>query len=102
MRHRILPVLAATFLVAAMSTAGAQAPKTPDPFRARIDAIAKEIHPAVIAMRRDIHMHPELGFRETRTAGIVADRLRATVRGPEHAFVEEPERAAGLMRVSGR
>ena len=30
----------------------------------------------VIATRRDLHMHPELGFEETRTAGIVAGRLR--------------------------
>src|SRR5207302_3376353 len=29
----------------------------------------------VIALRRDLHMHPELGFEEIRTAGIVADRL---------------------------
>jgi amidohydrolase len=27
--------------------------------------------------RRDFHRHPELGFQETRTAGIVAERLRA-------------------------
>jgi amidohydrolase len=31
----------------------------------------------VVALRRDFHMHPELGFEEHRTAGIVADRLRA-------------------------
>jgi len=31
----------------------------------------------VIEMRRDFHAHPELGFEEVRTAGIVADRLRA-------------------------
>ncbi len=31
----------------------------------------------VILIRRDLHMHPELGFQEHRTAGIVADRLRA-------------------------
>lgn len=30
----------------------------------------------VVALRRDFHMHPELGFEEHRTAGIVADRLR--------------------------
>ncbi len=30
----------------------------------------------VILIRRDLHMHPELGFEEFRTAGIVADRLR--------------------------
>ena len=26
-------------------------------------------------MRRDLHAHPELGFEEVRTAGIVADLL---------------------------
>ena len=31
----------------------------------------------VVAVRRDLHMNPELGFEEHRTAGIVADRLRA-------------------------
>ena len=31
----------------------------------------------VVLIRRDLHMHPELGFREHRTAGIVADRLRS-------------------------
>ena len=30
----------------------------------------------VIALRRDFHAHPELGFEEVRTASIVADRLR--------------------------
>ncbi|NIZ09996.1 amidohydrolase [Pseudooceanicola sp. HF7] len=29
------------------------------------------------ALRRDIHAHPELGFEEVRTAGLVAQRLRA-------------------------
>ncbi len=31
----------------------------------------------VVAIRRDLHRHPELAFEEVRTAGIVADRLRA-------------------------
>jgi amidohydrolase len=30
----------------------------------------------LIATRRDLHAHPELGFEEVRTAGIVAGRLR--------------------------
>jgi amidohydrolase len=30
----------------------------------------------LVAWRRDFHMHPELGFQEIRTAGIVADHLR--------------------------
>src|SRR3954449_5479049 len=33
--------------------------------------------PGVVADRRDFHEHPELAFQEVRTAGIVADRLRA-------------------------
>lgn len=31
----------------------------------------------LVAVRRDLHQHPELGFEEVRTAGIVADKLRA-------------------------
>ena len=29
------------------------------------------------AWRRDLHAHPEIGFEETRTAAVVADKLRA-------------------------
>ena len=32
---------------------------------------------ALIAIRRDIHQHPELGFEETRTSTVAADRLRS-------------------------
>jgi amidohydrolase len=31
----------------------------------------------LVAVRRDLHAHPELAFEEVRTAGIVAGRLRA-------------------------
>ena len=33
--------------------------------------------PELIALRRDIHAHPELGMEETRTAALVAERLRS-------------------------
>ncbi len=33
------------------------------------------IEPALIAIRRDLHAHPELGFEEHRTAGVVAREL---------------------------
>jgi amidohydrolase len=46
------------------------------PLAQRIDDASKRVEPAVIAIRRDLHQHPELGNRETRTAKIVADRLR--------------------------
>lgn len=34
-------------------------------------------HDALTAIRRDIHAHPELGFQETRTAGLVARMLQS-------------------------
>ena len=43
----------------------------------QIDQAAVRVEPSVIATRRDIHEHPELGNREVRTAKIVADKLRA-------------------------
>jgi amidohydrolase len=36
-----------------------------------------EILPGVIADRRDLHQHPELGFQEVRTSRFVAERLAA-------------------------
>jgi amidohydrolase len=36
-----------------------------------------ELVPDLIAMRRDLHEHPELAFEEVRTSGIVAQRLRS-------------------------
>ena len=44
---------------------------------AAIAALADRVEPRVIAWRRDLHQHPELGNREFRTAKIVADHLRA-------------------------
>ena len=38
---------------------------------------ARSLAPALTAIRRDLHRHPELGFQEHRTAGIVESRLRA-------------------------
>ncbi|MCO5210519.1 MAG: amidohydrolase [Caldilinea sp.] len=43
-----------------------------DSFKRAADAL----QPKLVAWRRDFHMHPELGFEEVRTAGIVADHLR--------------------------
>ena len=45
-----------------------------DPTTAIRDA-TQRIEPALIEIRRDIHAHPELGFEEVRTAGVVAREL---------------------------
>jgi amidohydrolase len=44
---------------------------------AEVQRRAKDVEAKVIAWRRDIHQHPELGNQEVRTAKIVADHLRA-------------------------
>src|SRR5438874_1023683 len=43
----------------------------------RIDDLAKQVEPSVIACRRDIHQHPELGNAETRTSKLIADKLKS-------------------------
>jgi metal-dependent amidase/aminoacylase/carboxypeptidase family protein len=43
----------------------------------RVEKLAKEVAPAVIECRRDVHAHPELANREERTARVVAERLKA-------------------------
>jgi len=42
----------------------------------QIDDLADRVESKVIAWRRDIHEHPELGNREFRTAKLVAEHLR--------------------------
>src|SRR6185437_771901 len=44
---------------------------------AEIDRRATQIQAKVVAWRRDIHEHPELSNRETRTADLVAQHLRS-------------------------
>jgi amidohydrolase len=44
---------------------------------ARIDAAAAAVEPKVVAWRRDLHAHPELGNREFRTSSVVAAHLKA-------------------------
>jgi amidohydrolase len=46
-------------------------------FDGLITAAADAVEPKVIAWRRDLHQHPELGNREFRTSKIVADHLRS-------------------------
>lgn len=63
--------------LAAVPTADAQDLVVPPALRSQVDAAAAAMAPRLVETRRDIHRHPELGFRETRTAGLVAGRLKA-------------------------
>ncbi len=42
----------------------------------RLKSDIDELVPGMVAMRRDLHEHPELAFEEVRTSSIVAQRLR--------------------------
>ena len=46
------------------------------PFPEAIETHLSEILPRLTDTRQDIHRHPEIGFKEVRTAAIVAQRLR--------------------------
>jgi amidohydrolase len=48
-----------------------------DPWRALVATQADRLESKVIDWRRDLHQHPELGNRESRTAGIIEKHLKA-------------------------
>jgi amidohydrolase len=74
MRTTVLtPAMLLTVLLAAPLAAGAQ---NTNPLAADIDRLTATVLPDVVRWRRDFHQHPELGNRETRTAGVIADELR--------------------------
>ena len=61
--------------LAAAAPLAAQAPAA-GPLDAEIGRAVTAVMPKVVAWRRDIHEHPELGNRETRTAALIAEHLR--------------------------
>jgi len=67
-RARLLPLVVALGLVLPAHAQEAQ--------RAEVADAAQRLQGQVVEWRRDIHQHPELGNRETRTAQLVADHLR--------------------------
>lgn len=70
-----IAVLVSALAVPSLVTA--QEISLPPAVRQRIAAQAMTLAPRLVETRRDIHRQPELGFRETRTARLIADRLRA-------------------------
>jgi amidohydrolase len=72
--HRLSP-LPLLILVCLPSVLPAQA--GPTLLHAELDRRVEQVMPKVVVWRRDIHQHPELSNREFRTAGLVAEHLRA-------------------------
>ena len=68
----LLPLVAGA--LAGASVARAQAPV--GALDAELGRRVEGVMPKVVAWRRDIHQHPELSNRETRTAALVAAHLR--------------------------
>ncbi|HXE79282.1 MAG TPA: amidohydrolase [Vicinamibacterales bacterium] len=89
-RTRLLPIL----LLVSLSPAPAAA-QLSDATKQALDRVSA-IEPKVVAWRRDIHQHPELGNREKRTAALVADHLRAL--GLEVATGVAHTGVVGLLR----
>ncbi len=52
-------------------------PRVPTPLDPLEQSVPAEESQLLIQTRRDLHRHPELAFEETRTAGIVAQRLES-------------------------
>jgi amidohydrolase len=65
--------LRAAVVAALLSSSAHAAPPASD---AQLDELTTQELPKVIAWRRDLHEHPELGNRETRTAALVAEHLK--------------------------
>lgn len=64
-------------LAARAQSLPAPPPAPARPIHAVLDEAARGIEAKMIAWRRDIHAHPELGNQETRTAALVARHLKA-------------------------
>jgi len=67
------PILLSFIAVGIATTLHAQSSR----LDAEVDRRAAQVQGKVVAWRRDIHAHPELSNRETRTADLVAQHLRS-------------------------
>ena len=78
----LLPLTLWTFLAAstatmAQATPAAVEPPIPAVIIEKVHAVVDADTARLTAIFKDLHQHPEIGFTETRTAGIVAKELRS-------------------------
>ena len=71
---RTIPVCVLVVMIVATALPAAFNPASP--LEKKIQALTDKLAPELIAIRRDIHCHPELGFQLPRTSAIVADYFR--------------------------
>ena len=76
-RPLLLVIASLAFFLPLPRSTSAQVPGANNELSKEIDARMVQVMPKVVAWRRDIHEHPELGFNEVRTAALVANHLRA-------------------------
>ena len=69
-------LLVAGFLALSITQASFAKPFGASAARAQIDANLDQIYPALDALFKDIHAHPELTFQENRTAALLAGTMR--------------------------
>jgi amidohydrolase len=76
-----------------------ETPTSPTPRARAIDDAVGVLEDELVHFRRDLHMHPELAWAETRTTERIADRLAAEGIGvqllPKSGLVAEVGREAG-------
>ncbi|NIM51801.1 MAG: amidohydrolase, partial [Gemmatimonadales bacterium] len=76
MRRPFLSILVITMVIAGTGAAAARAQDAAE-LQARFTAQLDRRRDDLIEVRRDLHRHPEVSGEEERTAGVVAERLRA-------------------------
>lgn len=76
MRHFPSSPAVAVWLLGVLSLLPVPGAAQTRPSDADVQRRVQAVTPSVVAWRRDIHQHPELGNRELRTARLVADHLR--------------------------
>ncbi len=72
--RRLVPLLAT--ILAAQPVQAAPSDRDPKAELTAIDTIFDGNFPAIKSLYEDIHQHPEVGFREERTAALLAEHMR--------------------------
>lgn len=75
--NRTRPVATVVLVLAVVASLPGEGRADPAALEAQVRKRAKAVEEKLIAWRRDIHQHPELGDQETRTVKLVAAHLKA-------------------------